>query len=195
MKQYIFLFSFVIVMIIAVPLFWLKLLQWTFLDDTAIIAEGISLVGAILGGAISGALTLIGVRITIKDSKEKQKQDSLPQKLLDIENIIFTLERQSEVLLKQYDKGHSTSVLNLFYKKRIEYIIEYLEKDGFLRKSANVNLKTYQVTRRLFNSLKKLEYNKASITFYPYEEINKALATTITDLKTECEKLTDLIDQ
>ncbi|WP_274307510.1 hypothetical protein [Solibacillus daqui] len=195
MKQFILFLSFGILIIIALPLFWLKILQWAFLDNTAIIAEGISLVGAILGGTISGALTLIGVRITIKDSKEKQIQDSLPQKLLDIEDIIFIMERQNELLLKSFLKEQSKSALNSHYRERINYIIEYLEKDGLLRKSANVNLKTYQVIRRLFSSLKKLEQNRALGSLYPFESINTAMATTIADLKTECKKLTELIGE
>lgn len=76
MRQYILLVSFIIVMIIALPLFWSKLMQWAFLDDTAIIAEGISLVGAILGGAISGSLTLVGVKLTIdQQTKLFEKQE------------------------------------------------------------------------------------------------------------------------
>ena len=151
--------------------------------------------GAIVGGVISGLLTLMGVRITIKDSKEKQLQDSLPQKLLDIEDIIFIMERQNELLLIKFKKEQSPSILNPYYSQRIDYIIEYLENDGLLRKSANVNLKTYQVIRRLFNSLKKLQYSKSAGKIYPYEEINKAIAVTISDLKTEREKLASLIGE
>lgn len=195
MKQYTLLISFVIVMIIALPLFWLKLMQWAFLDDKTIIAEGISIVGAILGGLISGALTLMGVLITIKNSKEKQMHESLPKKLLDVEDIIFILERQNEILLNNYGKNLSTGILNTFYNSRINYTLEYMENDGLLMKSANVSLKTYQVTRRLYNSLKTLQYNKTVSSIYPYEEINEAIATTISDLKIECQKLTVLIEK
>lgn len=77
MKQYFKLIIFIIVVIITLPLFWLKLMQWAFLDETAIIAEGISLVGAILGGTISGALTLIGVKLTIdQQTKSFEKQEA-----------------------------------------------------------------------------------------------------------------------
>lgn len=70
MKQYVFYGSLIILLSIATPLFWLKLMQWAFLDDKTIIGEGISLVGAILGGVISGALTLIGVKLTIDQQRE-----------------------------------------------------------------------------------------------------------------------------
>ena len=70
MRKYILYGSIVIGSLFIVPLFWLKLMQWAFLEDNTIIAEGISFTGALLGGAISGSLTLLGVIFTIKYERD-----------------------------------------------------------------------------------------------------------------------------
>ncbi|MDY7224648.1 MIP/aquaporin family protein [Halalkalibacterium halodurans] len=47
-----------------------------------------SYIGAIVGGIISGTLTLMGVLLTIKDSEKIRKKDEFPVKIDSLENII-----------------------------------------------------------------------------------------------------------
>lgn len=121
MKQYFLLSSFVIVMIMALPLFWLKLMQWAFLDDTAIIAEGISLVGAILGGTISGALTLIGVRLTINqqtkafERKEEKFAEEKYNQAQYIKTEVFGLIIGVQTAIKSLNKSNFEVQLQRVY--------------------------------------------------------------------------------
>ncbi|MGX9134033.1 hypothetical protein ACWV26_06585 [Rummeliibacillus sp. JY-2-4R] len=176
---------------------WILITNYIYSGNETLIGAGISLIGAILGGIISGLLTLIGVRITIKDNNDKRNADLIPQKLLDIEDIIFILERQYELLIKKYSEDKPSGLLNPIYRERIKYIIQYLEDDGLLRKSANVNLRTYKITRKLYNALKILIYDDKARSIpvdFPYKQINEAVFTTINDLKKECEKINNKID-
>ncbi|MFJ8513402.1 hypothetical protein [Lysinibacillus xylanilyticus] len=87
MKKYVLYGSIVVFAAFVLPLFWLKLMQWAFLDDTAIIAEGISFTGAIIGGIISGALTLIGVRYTIQENRADDLSLRLPKLLAELNEL------------------------------------------------------------------------------------------------------------
>ena len=72
MRNYVITSIIIILVVMLVLLFWLKLFQWTFgigEDATLLIVAAIGLVGAILGGAISGGLTLLGVKIGLQDEK------------------------------------------------------------------------------------------------------------------------------
>ncbi|WP_404443477.1 hypothetical protein LG307_14840 [Sutcliffiella horikoshii] len=48
--------------------------------------------GAILGGVISGALTLIGVKLTIRDSEKIRALNEYPKKINSLENLITAIE-------------------------------------------------------------------------------------------------------
>ena len=67
-------------------------IQFFSINDFTIIAAIIGVVGAVIGGAISGGLTLSGVRYTIKHEKDIRKKEQIPQKI--------ELLRKSERLIK-----------------------------------------------------------------------------------------------
>lgn len=149
--------------------------------------------GSYLGGVVSGFLTLFGVRLTIQENNEKDFMDSLPEKLMYLEELIFVLERQRDLLSKIYKEEESASTRNPKYRDRIKYILEYLENDGLLKQSAKVNVTTYRATRRLYNALKKIQYVKGPVIL-PYEDINQGVETTINTLKIECDKFLKRIE-
>ena len=97
MKQYVIYGSIVIVAVFALPLFWLKLMQWAFLDNTAIIAEGISFSSAIISGVISGGLTLVGVTLTLKNGEIRDKKKAKPQKIAYTIMVLNELKQMIEV--------------------------------------------------------------------------------------------------
>jgi hypothetical protein len=139
--------------------------------------------GSYLGGVVSGLLTLQGVRLTIQGNRDKDYYDSLPKKIMFIEDIIFILERQNELLHKN-NEDTSPSVKNPRYRERIKFILQYLEEDGLLDKSSKVNLETYRITRNLYDYLKKLNYSHKSGVL-PYREIDESIINCIQKLKSE----------
>lgn len=80
----IFFYSFIVLLLIFVLLLVTILISYivynTFADWETIIAGCIGFVGAILGGL----LTLLGVRITIKETRRDKEKEILPQKLATI---------------------------------------------------------------------------------------------------------------
>jgi hypothetical protein len=154
-------------------------------------AVWIGFFGSYLGGVISGILTLLGVRLTIKSSNDKEYMDTLPEKLLNTEEIILKLERQLELLNNLYK--NQTSGTNTSYRDRVKFILQFLENDGLLYKSAKVNLTTYKAARRLYVYLKKVSYIEFGHTL-PHKEINDSVDQTIKALKEERGKLEEKID-
>jgi hypothetical protein len=140
--------------------------------------------GAIIGGVIAGVLTLLGVRITIRENHDKDFKDSLPEKIMFSEDIIFVLERQLKLLLAHDLLEVSPSTLNPAYRARIKFILGYLEDDGLLVKSSKINLETYRSIRNLHTYLKNLQYNDATgIGTFPYSEINNHVSDSLRMVK------------
>lgn len=130
---------------------WLHLLGWSYSGNEILIAAAIGLIGAIISGTISGLLTLFGVKLTIKENHEKDFNESLPKRIMYAEDIIYILEKQLILLKKSSGKEPGKELL---LRQRLLYIVEYLEKDGLLMNSSEINLTTYRATRFLYNYLK-----------------------------------------
>lgn len=67
---------------------WLKLIDLAYTDenDKIILVAAIGLIGAILGGVFSGAITLVGVKMTIENQERKEmKKTIISAKYLFIE--------------------------------------------------------------------------------------------------------------
>ncbi|MFJ7916099.1 MULTISPECIES: hypothetical protein [unclassified Lysinibacillus] len=95
MKKYVITSIVIILVILFVPVFWLKLFQLTFgigEEATLLIVAAIGLVGAILGGVISGGMTLMGVKRTIKHEKDIRRKDQIPQKIELIRKSVLVME-------------------------------------------------------------------------------------------------------
>jgi hypothetical protein len=120
-------------------------------NDTAWLGFFATYFGALFGGIIAGYLTLLGVQITIKHQRSKEFEDQMPQKLMNLEDIIFFLEQQYGLLKKGLKLTDETKSLH----QRLHFTLQGLEDSGLLKKSAQVNLETYIHTRMLYNFLKK----------------------------------------
>jgi len=62
------------------------------INDFTIVAALIGVVGAVIGGAISGGLTLFGVRYTIKHEKDIRNKDQIPSKIELIRKSEFNMK-------------------------------------------------------------------------------------------------------
>ncbi len=135
MKNYVITSIIIILVIMLVPLFWLKLFQWTFgvgEEATLLIVAAIGLVGAILGGAISGSLTLIGVKIGINNERENNlKYRFLEQwsNLTYFEDWIESTDIELRCLMKDPD--------HIYYDRLNDVIFEGYENLDFITKIDN----------------------------------------------------------
>lgn len=177
MKKYILIICFTIVAIITLPLFWLKLLQWAFLDETAIIAEGISLVGAILGGTISGTLTLVGVKLTIDYNEKERNLNTIPRKIMIAEDVISQLKEKKFAVYENVRWSVSND---------IKTIIE-----NNFQKTAEVNYRFYNASRKIYDT--SIEYNRI-ISPLTWEEYAKIIEREITNMESELKKFKETIN-
>jgi hypothetical protein len=97
--------------------------------------------GAVIGGVISGVITLRGVKATIKHNEEQKKQEEFPKKLFHFENLINYLEKVDSELVKYnyvtfsernhymfvIDDQYNISKLEAFYTYRDELLKEIKE--------------------------------------------------------------------
>lgn len=110
------------------PLFWLKLAQWAYGDEIEtkdLIMAAIGLIGAILGGAISGALTFLGVKYTISEERKKDNGIILPE-------IIHATDFITESFHNLYLEINSEFRWFKFYRDNGEYLNKDDEKEALL---------------------------------------------------------------
>lgn len=102
-----------------------------------------SYVSAITGGIISGGLTLVGVLMTLKDSKKERYKESLPEKLSNIDNITFYFGAE----YNRYIPEEELKAIKLINK------LKYEIKDNYLAISAKVNLNTYKYVSKIYGEV------------------------------------------
>lgn len=83
--------------------------------------------GAIIGGVISGILTLLGVQLTIKDNNELKKKEDYPGKLFRLEKLLSCLETAKNDFdnMLALDFGEKA---NIFFEINENYGITKTEK-------------------------------------------------------------------
>lgn len=170
-------------MIIALPLFWLKLMQWAFLDDTAIIAEGISMVGAILGGTISGALTLIGVRITIKRTTEQVDKTIRDQQHLRDEELINSAIK--EQLVRLYHPLNS--MISLYIFKYGAHDFDMLSFEEQIKFISHITDNEIYAEKELFSKILEIKWaykdGDYELANQFYSDISSLITDTISIMK------------
>lgn len=191
MKQNVLLGSLFIIIIFTLPLFWLKLVQWAFLDDKTLIAEAVSLSGAIIGGIISGGLTLVGVIMTIKSSykgieetiyhqvKERTKETIgiKLNKFYQVKNVIYTLDR----MLSNRNHGWNDNLEKDDPKVINDAIAKYIipKYNNLLEISASVDWEFYEEIKKFVEKARKLVFSFEDSDLDILTEIVESLAETI----------------
>lgn len=111
---------------------------------------------AILSGVCTifgGSLTLIGVYWTLNRQDKNTQINELPKKLMYVEDIIFNIKQQYQLLdksLSRRDLGGGLVSVN----QRLNFTIDIIEEEKLLIKSSQVNLDTYIAIRELYDYLK-----------------------------------------
>ncbi|WP_421927431.1 hypothetical protein [Lysinibacillus capsici] len=96
------------------------------IEDFTIIAALIGVIAAIVGGVISGGLTLLGVRYTIKHENDIRMKDQIPQKI--------ELLRKSRSLIKTIiiktstNRKHVPTMVFSHFKEGQDILYDYASK-------------------------------------------------------------------
>ncbi|WP_150284740.1 hypothetical protein [Rummeliibacillus sp. TYF-LIM-RU47] len=131
----------VIVGILTLLLTWILISQHFIKENDTFIA-GISLVGAILGGVISGGLTLIGVKMTISENNKYDEIKKIPNRFEDADYLVKCLKS----LLVQSLGNQDDQIKSNKTARELQNI---LDSKNLIVKSINVNYETYLDIRHL----------------------------------------------
>lgn len=139
MKKYVITSIVIILVVMFVPIFWLKLFQLTFgIDDgaTLLIVAAIGLVGAILGGVISGGITLLGVTRTIEHTQTVENKRRLRDELMSLNPLLREIEEIKENLLFDIYENHTGNeeLIRQMYKKisSEKQLFDYAQRGSFV---------------------------------------------------------------
>jgi hypothetical protein len=132
-------------------------------------SDFISFLGSILGGVIGGLFTLIGVQKTIELQIKKERRDSLPTKIVNIEEMIDELDafikdfnRIRDII---YNWGDNDSLQKLVGDKSPQEVLRekflfvfetrYKElKKLMLKKGAAIDVETFDCANEYFKGIK-----------------------------------------
>jgi hypothetical protein len=102
----------ILIGIFTVLTIWLLLIDlWLTEDENKIILlTAITFIGTILGGVLSGAITLIGVNKTISENRRKDEIDSLGDKL---KSLSYISAKMNDILKKFPNESETSFNINL----------------------------------------------------------------------------------
>lgn len=115
----------VLIGVFTVLLGWLKLLDLAFVNDKTMLVAAIGLIGAIVGGVISGALTLIGVKLTIDNLQKSEFKKLLPKQVTTLYMLLKQFRKIRYQIMKAfeeiketgYDSGcHDIEIMGLLHE-------------------------------------------------------------------------------
>lgn len=145
----------------------------------------IGFVGSIIGGVI----TLVGVKMTIKHQITKDFGDSLPRKLLYLDDLLHLLRRERKLLLGNFILFPAREELN----EKVKPTLEELEAGGLLLKAAEIDLESYNIVRELYDYIRNIIQPMESV-WYTEEIVAKKYDTCIEQLEAIRNKLIKQID-
>lgn len=110
--------------------------------------------GAIIGGTISGAITLVGVRLTIKNQDRKEFINLYPQRKLAIDNYL-TLIQTSKIYLQKSFGNDRRAIHNGQVFDQIDKQINLLQSS--LLDITKVDGAAYISAKEVINNLKEIK--------------------------------------
>ncbi|MGE6379919.1 hypothetical protein [Peribacillus muralis] len=146
-------------------------------DEVTWISSLSSIWGAIIGGVIAGVLTLVGVRMTIKNQFIKEFSENLPGQLMILEDVMAALKKQNSLL-----NGHIENPQII--RGIMNRTIEILKDEGLLKKTTTVNLQTYTAVRQLYDFLYDSLYPLKS-SLYSESEVKNMFGKCLETLNNE----------
>lgn len=154
-----------------------------------IITPLVGIIGAVLGGAISGVLTLIGVKLSIKASfngiketmnhqeKERVKETTglKLNKLYRVKEIIYRAERMLSNRKKGWNENYKKDNLQDINDAILVFILP--ELNNLLELSASVDWEFYEDIKKFVDQLRALDYFTDSGLDQIAEKVSELAAT------------------
>ena len=162
--------------------------------------------GAVLGGIISGSITLSGVYLAIQNEKKLRIADTFPIKRKNAGLVLSELEKFKELFKPYFDVETIESSDGTFYitgedKKSFE---KYIDDISYLLDiSANVNGLFFGITRKIIFNLEEIKSLINIKPIHPYHELEKQMqcgtcALEVLELigkvQAEAQRIDDLLD-
>ncbi|MED4392520.1 hypothetical protein P4699_20350 [Priestia aryabhattai] len=110
--------------------------------------------GAILGGVISGAITLIGVRLTIHNQDRQEFIRLYPQRKIALDNYLTLSGNTMDFLIKAFRKDRSAINQGQVFKK-IDELAKELQDS--LKEIAKVDGESYNYSKGILQSLLEIK--------------------------------------
>ncbi len=144
-----------------------KLIDLMYLKDKNIEVAVVGFVGTIIGGVLSGAITLIGVKLTIQENRRKDMDETLPRKIVNANHfmgqasdILRITKFNLDAMKGKYVKLEDLSKLNIddiieAHNRIREKILEFL--DNAINDSAlNVSFEVYEKVINFSNEFEEI---------------------------------------
>lgn len=116
----------ILIGVFTVLLVWLNLLGLSYGGNEILIAAAIGLIGAIIGGTISGALTLSGVHLSIKNEREEKLRESYPIRKRSADKVEMRISEIRGIMAVVTKWGEDNPVLGY---EQIDKLLKKLEED------------------------------------------------------------------
>ena len=177
-----------------IELFLVKTLRF---DETITIG----FIGAILGGTLSGAITLIGVNKTIQENRRKDNDETLPRKIVNANHFIgqassvllttqFNLDAMKGKYLKNEDLSKFNAVDAIEAHSRIREKIHEFVDNAINDSALNVSYEVYENVIIFSNEFEKIKSEISEIT----SEYNLNCILGREDEKQTLDKIIDGVD-
>jgi len=135
-----------------------------------------TMLAAIVGGVISGGLTLLGVIHTINSQDKKERRNQLPKKMMEAQS----LYEKINTMVDTYEKYNQLDRTMTFLPKHsLESIRKKVKEDlelkqQYLESSASVNFELYDDIYSIFEKITNIDEivnaNKMTIVQHDYDQ-------------------------
>lgn len=119
----------VLIGVFTVLLGWLKLLDLAFVNDKTMLVAAIGLIGAIVGGVISGALTLIGVKLTIGNMQKSEFKKLLPKQVTTLYMLLKQFRKIRYQITKAFEEINETGYDSGFHDIEIMGLLHEIDEE------------------------------------------------------------------
>lgn len=151
---------FLVVVLIAVFINYLTIINLGFevSENSVWLSFYATIIAAILGGIISGGLTLLGVIHTINSQDKKERRNQLPKKLMEAQ-IIY---EKIDAMIDFYDYYNQLDDFNTYLPKRSLHSIkervklDLENKQEYLKSASTVNFELYDDVYSIYEKISSI---------------------------------------
>lgn len=137
-------------------------------------------IGAVVGGIISGGLTLGGVYLTIQNEKKNRIIDSYPVKRQHAGKVIIELQEIYNIINEAYDDSKEPEESFSTTADIINALQKTIDKtNDLLNDSARVNGQFFSDTRKIITNCSQIIALEETSPFHPYHAFEIMVSQSI----------------